>query len=90
MNNADVVEQCCHMLASELSKINQDEELPVLMVSPALRPIAAHLLRRELPGLQVISTQEVVADMHLETTATVGRQLAPMLTTRSLPVSQAG
>jgi len=90
MNKVDVVEQCCRMLARELSDINRDPELPVLMVSPALRPIAAQLLRRELPGLQVISTQEVVADMHLETTATVGRQLAPMLTTRSLPVSQAG
>ncbi len=42
---------------------------PVLLVSPLLRPMLSHILRRTLPGLAVISYAEIPADKRVETSA---------------------
>lgn len=55
--------------------LQQQESLnapPVLLVAPALRPLLARFLRRTLPQLAVLSTQEISDDRHIRTTAIVG------------------
>ena len=42
---------------------------PVLLVSPLLRPMLSHILRRTLPALAVISYAEIPADKRVETSA---------------------
>ncbi len=82
------VEQCCRMVAEQLSRMTTDQRPPVLLVSPSLRPIAARLLQRELPGLPVISTEELVPDMHVETVETIGQQMTSILPSVSVPFGQ--
>jgi flagellar biosynthesis protein FlhA len=82
------IERCCRMLADQLSRISTEQQPTVLLVSPSLRPIAAQLLHRELPGLQVISTAELVPHMHIETVETIGQQLTSMLPSVPVPLGQ--
>ena len=82
------VEQCCRMVAQQLSRMTRDQRPPVLLVSPSLRPIAARLLQRELPGLPVISTEELAPDMHVETVETIGQQMTSILPSVSVPFGQ--
>jgi flagellar biosynthesis protein FlhA len=44
----------------------------VLLVSPLLRPMLSRILRRNLPGLAVISYAEIPADKRVETSAELG------------------
>ncbi|CAJ0994241.1 flagellar biosynthesis protein FlhA [Sodalis praecaptivus] len=63
------------LLAQAQSAVQRQESLNaplVLMVGPALRPLLARFLRRALPQLAVLSTQEISDERRLRMTAVIG------------------
>ncbi|MEN3258053.1 flagellar biosynthesis protein FlhA [Sodalis endosymbiont of Spalangia cameroni] len=63
------------LLAQAQSAVQRQESLNaplVLMVAPALRPLLARFLRRALPQLAVLSTQEISDERRLRMTAVIG------------------
>lgn len=65
------------LLAQAQSAVQRQESLNaplVLLVAPALRPLLARFLRRALPQLAVLSTQEIGDERRLRMTAVIGGQ----------------
>ncbi|WP_456375867.1 flagellar biosynthesis protein FlhA [Thiolapillus sp.] len=66
-------------LMTDIKEIVQEKEMngetPVLLVSPALRPLLSRLLRGSLPALHVVAYDEVPDNRQIMVTAHVGRQL---------------
>ncbi len=66
-------------LMTDIKEIVQEKEMngetPVLLVSPALRPLLSRLLRGSLPALHVVAYDEVPDNRQIMVTAHVGHQL---------------
>ncbi|MEX1198408.1 MAG: flagellar biosynthesis protein FlhA [Pseudohongiellaceae bacterium] len=57
---------------SALDRQKADDEPPVLVVQPAMRPLLAHFLRRRLPQMAVLSQAEIPSDRSLRITSRIG------------------
>ncbi len=54
-------------VADRLQQIQREGHHPILLCSEAARPLLSHLLRRRFPSLTVLSIQEIVSGITIET-----------------------
>ncbi|MEN6458350.1 MAG: flagellar biosynthesis protein FlhA [Thermoguttaceae bacterium] len=67
----DAIEDLCREIEQEIGKLVADAWPPVLLVSPAVRPIVKQLTAGHLPQLVVLSHAEISRDTRVESVAMV-------------------
>ncbi len=67
----NVVERLCGAIAEEVHKLTRLGHVPVLLVSPQIRPAMRQITEAHLPQLNILSYNEITRDTKIESTGVV-------------------
>ena len=65
------VDNFCRQIATELEKATVHGRMPVLLVSPQIRPAVRQMTQTHMPKLVVLSYNEITRDTQIESTAMI-------------------
>ena len=64
-----IIESACREIAKRLEQLTLAKRPPVILVSPEIRPALRQMTLSHLPGLAVLSYNEITPDTKIEVVA---------------------